>query len=134
RVPNLGESLPLYVGVAGWVFLADESPDEVEAYIRRTQENPPVPTSAHDSWPPVDRAELLEDIARTRGRGYGEWIRRGDRAQIAAPVRGHGGAVVAAVKISGPMERYNAAARERWVRASLAAGESISEALGHSAE
>ena len=50
-------------------------------------------------------------------------------ASVAAPVRDHSGAVVAAVSVSGPIDRMGRRPGERWAADLLAAAEALTRRL-----
>lgn len=95
---DVGALLPAHATSLGKALLAyfpgaaAQIPTEMTAYTARTV---------------TDRIQLTDDLARTRARGYavefGEYAP--DQASIAAPIRGYGGLVVAAVAIHGQADR-----------------------------
>ncbi|MEW5352208.1 IclR family transcriptional regulator [Streptomyces sp. 16-176A] len=95
---DVGALLPLHASSLGKVLLAygaatlDPPPEDLAAYTRHTL---------------VDREDLDRALAEIREQGWGAEVQEmsmGD-AGIAAPIRGHGGLVVGAVCLSGPVER-----------------------------
>jgi DNA-binding IclR family transcriptional regulator len=84
----------------------------------------------------TDRQALLRELADVRDSGYAVSVGEvePDLADISAPVRDHGGYVVAAVGISGPVTRLCDARqhpRPELVEDVLAGARSISRVLGH---
>ncbi|HWS46507.1 MAG TPA: IclR family transcriptional regulator [Acidimicrobiia bacterium] len=76
---------------------------------------------------PVDGAQL----AAVRRRGWAQSV--GERepgvASVSAPVRGHDGAVIAAISVSGPIERLGAQPGRRLARAVVAAAETLAAVI-----
>ncbi|MFI2642284.1 IclR family transcriptional regulator [Streptomyces sp. NPDC018610] len=95
---DVGALLPLHASSLGKVLLAfgaatlDSPAEDLAAYTRHTL---------------VVREDLDRALAEIREQGWGAEVQEmtmGD-AGIAAPIRGHGGLVVGAVCLSGPVER-----------------------------
>ncbi|KOV64624.1 IclR family transcriptional regulator [Streptomyces sp. MMG1121] len=95
---DVGSLLPLHASSLGKVLLAygtatiEPARTGLEAYTRHTL---------------VDREQLARALAEVRELGWAAEIQEmsmGD-AGLAAPIRGHGGLVVGAVGLSGPVER-----------------------------
>jgi IclR family acetate operon transcriptional repressor len=80
----------------------------------------------------TDLAELEEDLAGVRERGYGEAIgeREPDLAALAAPVFGRGGELAAIIGIQGPASRLPAGTRRTLRGPLLDAAAELSRALG----
>jgi DNA-binding IclR family transcriptional regulator len=72
------------------------------------------------------------ELAAVRRRGWAESVaeREAGVASVSAPVLGAGGAVVAAISVSGPIERLGRQPGRRWARAVLAGAEELSLLLG----
>jgi DNA-binding IclR family transcriptional regulator len=126
RVMEIGETAPLYAGSAGKVFLAAASDEDVEEYLARTRLVPLSPTT------PTSPHLLREQIVAVRDLGFAESINeRGmGGVGIAAPVRAHDGSVVAALEISGPVDRYSTETRTTWIEAAISAANHISTLMG----
>ncbi len=80
----------------------------------------------------TDPARLAEQIVEIRQRGYAiddEEIEQGLRC-VAAPIRDHSGAVIAAVSISGPTTRVTQDGLGELARAVEACAQSISRDIG----
>ena len=111
-IVEVGASLPLTHGSAGKIFLA---------------------------WGPTDgigiEGRLAQQVATTRRRGWAD--SHGERepgvASVSAPVFGPGGALVAAVSISGPASRLPPLRAKERAPAVLAAAAEIAQALGYQA-
>jgi IclR family KDG regulon transcriptional repressor len=84
----------------------------------------------------TDKGELLRSMARLREQGYAETDEEMDLGvcAVAAPVRDHTGAVVAAVSIVGPKDRFAPPRRQRLIDQVMDCGDEISRRLGYSRE
>lgn len=110
RVVGLGERLPLYLGASGKVLLAWASPGERTRILDQI-----LPTS-------IDRAvfESALALARDQGWAYSREEREDGVSSVAAPVIDRQGRCMAAVAISGPVQRFDPERVERlreWVQA-----------------
>ncbi|NED32587.1 IclR family transcriptional regulator [Streptomyces sp. SID8499] len=95
---DVGALLPLHASSLGKVLLA---------YGAATLDPPPEGLAAYTRHTLVDPEDLDRALAEIREQGWGTEVQEmsmGD-AGIAAPIRGHGGLVVGAVCLSGPVER-----------------------------
>ncbi|MGF1239157.1 IclR family transcriptional regulator [Streptomyces sp. 2-6] len=95
---DVGALLPLHASSLGKVLLA---------YGAATLDPPPEGLAAYTRHTLVDPEDLNRALAEIREQGWGAEVQEmamGD-AGIAAPIRGHGGLVVGAVCLSGPVER-----------------------------
>lgn len=108
----VGATLPMAAGSAAHVLLAWEESDKLHRGLRDAQFS----------------AATLASVRR-RGWSYSVAERESGVASVSAPVRGHGGRVVAAVSISGPIERLGRSPGRPYAQPVLLAGEKISEAL-----
>lgn len=116
---------------SGRCLLAFRPPDELAGLV-------PVMLRAHDpAVDPEDVATRLEEIATRLGdiaeRGYDVTDDRSpatDGIGVAAPVRDHAGRAVAAITISGPVDRFDDEAVDVLVPHVLAVAEQISAELG----
>lgn len=122
---GLGRPHPLYAGASSRVMLAFLADEAIERIIAEGLE-PLTPETIRDP------AELRRVLAATRACGWttscGE--RQHGAAAVAAPVFGIDGEVVGAVSVCGPVNRFDAAAVERYAPLVHAAAEEISRALG----
>lgn len=103
RVVGLGERLPLYLGASGKVLIGWAPPAERELILSTI-----LPSD-------FDRTvfEAVLDEARTRGWAYSMEERESGVASVAAPVLDRMGRCVAALAISGPVNRFDPAASAR---------------------
>lgn len=100
---QIGGRAPAYCVATGKAMLAWIDPGALQALSRRLQ--------AWSNRTLTDPAEFLREMERIRNSGYavnrGEW--RESVGGIAAPVRDPGARVIAAVGLSGPIERLRPA-------------------------
>jgi DNA-binding IclR family transcriptional regulator len=126
-VARLGRRLPIYAGAAGKVLLAFLSPQQQEEFFLTTAL---VPLTAQTV---VDPERLRQELERVRSEGcavsYGEWI--DDAAGVAAPIINRSGEVIAALTISGPIQRFNDVNVMRYCREVKRVAAQISEGLGY---
>lgn len=101
-VTRVGKRLPLYAGSGGKVILAFLPNDHQEAIFNTA---PLTPLTCKTITEP---SALRDELRRVRQDGcaisYGEWIE--DAAGVAAPIFQQTGEVVAALSISGPIQRF----------------------------
>ncbi|MCG0238101.1 MAG: IclR family transcriptional regulator [Firmicutes bacterium] len=116
RVANLGERLPLHRGASGKVLLAWLPPAQLDQILHRIWQQTPFDVEA-----------LKQELAEVRERGWATSAeeRAEGVASVAAPIRNRAGEVVAALAISGPVQRFDDAAIERYSRAVVAAAHTI---------
>jgi DNA-binding IclR family transcriptional regulator len=121
----LGARSPMHSTSPGKLLLA-HAPDEIVAAVARALT---VFTPRTISRP----SDLAAEIARIRQQGYAtvraEWHE--DTAGLAAPITRSGGAIIAALSVSGPVGRFKPAQMKAHLRPLLAATHDISERLGH---
>jgi IclR family KDG regulon transcriptional repressor len=102
-ITRVGRRLPLYAGSAGKAMLAFLSPKMLDEYFHTTDLAPLTPMTI------TDQAALRCELEKVREMGFavsfGEWIE--DAAGVAAPILDQNGEVVAALSISGPIQRFN---------------------------
>lgn len=122
---RVGARAPAWCVATGKILLAHRSAAERAALYPKLA-----------AWTPLtlsDPQRLERELAQARAAGVafnrGEW--RADVVGAAAPVFDAGGAVVAAVGISGPAMRLAGAALDAQAAAVIAAGQAIGEALGY---
>jgi hypothetical protein len=108
----VGSALTMQAGSAAQVLLAWEEPDRLHRGL-------------------TDAAFTPVTLAQVRRRKWAQSV--GERepgvASVSAPVRAPGGRVVAAVSVSGPIERLTRQPGSRYAEAVLAAAAQLSEAL-----
>jgi IclR family transcriptional regulator, KDG regulon repressor len=125
-VVRLGERLPLYAGAGGKVLLAFLPPGTRQTTLARL-----VLTRFTDKT--IRNRDRLERQLRTiRRQGYATSVaeRFAGASAVAAPVRGADGAVIAAVNISGPSERFTGSRQAEYVRQVTKAALALSRAMG----
>jgi DNA-binding IclR family transcriptional regulator len=98
---TLGLATPLHVGAPGKVLLAFLPPTELEAILATL---PLTPLTARTI---TDRAQLLEELAAVRQRGYA--VSEGERSAwtsaVAAPIWDWSGKLIATLSVLGPSQR-----------------------------
>ena len=129
-VARLGRRLPLYAGAAGKVLLAFLPPQRQEAFFAITELVPLTPRTI------VDEKHLREELKKVHKKGaavsFGEWIE--DAAGVAAPILNRNGEVVAALTISGPIQRFNKENVSRYCTEVKRVAARISEGMGYAGE
>jgi DNA-binding IclR family transcriptional regulator len=124
RVVHLvGARAPLHVTAVGKLYLAEQSPQELRDYARRTG-LPRYTATSLTSLPALERE--LEKVRRHGVAFDNEEIEQGLRC-IAAPIRDDGGELVAGISVSAPAERHN----PDWAPLVRSAADAISTAIGH---
>lgn len=122
RVANVGRRLPLYVGASGKVLLAYSSEELLEELM------------TDSSWPPeLSRDEFRHALGQVREAGYAVSIeeREPGAAAVAAPIRDRKGVAVAALSISGPVDRFTPEAVERFAQEVRKSAEMLTKMLAH---
>ncbi|HXA63316.1 MAG TPA: IclR family transcriptional regulator C-terminal domain-containing protein, partial [Streptosporangiaceae bacterium] len=111
-----GAALPMTAGSAAQILLAWEEPDRLHRGLRGAKFT----------------AAALSSVRR---RGWAHSI--GEREQgvgsVSAPIRGAGGRVIAAISVSGPLERLTRSPGRLHAAPVVAAAEKISESMRHNA-
>lgn len=121
----VGTRAPLHVTAVGKVFLAQETPERVAQYVRRTG----LPTFTEHTL--SDPQALNEELARVRERGYAfddEEAEKGVSC-IGAGIYDADRQLIAGLSISVPTERMNKA----WAATIKAVADQISAAVGYQA-
>ena len=125
-VARIGRRVPLYAGSAGKVFLAFISPEQRDTILKAT---PPLPITASTI---VDIQALMAELKKICNKGYavsfGEWV--AEAAGVAAPVFGPKGDIVAALTISGPVQRFTEEVVQRYVKDVTRVAAQISYEMG----
>ncbi len=119
----VGARAPLHVTAVGKLYLAEEAPEALREYARRTGLPGSTPASI-TSLPALER-----EIEQVRRQGFAldnEEVEQGLRC-VAAPVRDDTGSLVAGLSVSAPAERHNSA----WASLTRQTAEAISAAIGH---
>ncbi|MQA06523.1 MAG: MarR family transcriptional regulator [Streptosporangiales bacterium] len=121
----VGRTSPLHCTATGRVLMFDYTDDEVRETVAGVPFDGLGPNAPHN----VD--ELLRRLHRARSRGYASVDRESDSDSVAAaaPVRDHGGGIVAALNISAPS--YRLRGRLTWAGQQVAAAAAhLSQCLG----
>ena len=108
----VGAALPMTAGSAAQVLLAWEEPERMHRGLRGAR-------------------FTATSLAQVRRRGWAASVaeREAGVASVSAPVRGQGGKIIAAVSVSGPIERLTRSPGRLHAAAVLAAGDQISATL-----
>ena len=108
----VGAALPMTAGSAAQVLLAWEEPERMHRGLRAAK-------------------FTAASLAQVRRRGWAASVaeREAGVASVSAPVRGPGGKIIAAVSVSGPIERLTRSPGRLHAAAVLAAGDQISATL-----
>jgi IclR family KDG regulon transcriptional repressor len=126
-IARLGRRLPLYAGSAGKVFLAFLPAQRREEILASA------PLVALTSNTITDLPTLHHELDCIRQQGYavsqGEWTQ--DASGVAAPVFDQSGGIVAALTISGPSQRFTAAAIAQYIPEVTRVAGAISHNLGY---
>jgi DNA-binding IclR family transcriptional regulator len=108
----VGSALPMSAGSAAQILLAWEEPDRLHRGLRGSK-------------------FTATTLASVRRRGWAQSV--GEREQgvasVSAPIRGTGGRVIAAISVSGPIERLTRSPGRMHAPPVLAAAEKISESV-----
>jgi DNA-binding IclR family transcriptional regulator len=125
---RIGRRLPITAGAAGKVLLAFMPAPQREGILNATEWNRYTDNTI--AKPEAFRLQL-ESI---RSKGYavsmGEW--QSDAAGVAAPILGAGGTILAALTISGPIQRYTPDVIDAFAAEILKITRSISAQMGYS--
>lgn len=120
-----GARAPAYCVATGRVLLAFQPRTEIDSVCEGA-------LVAYTQYTITDPDRLRDELAIVRRQGYainrGEY--RGEIVAVAAPIRDHANAVVAAVSVSGPSYRFSVARAKSFIPAVMKAAESISRKLG----
>lgn len=124
---RVGKTIPLYCTAIGKMLLSDLESPEREAVISRIKL---VPFTPHTLKNP---AALQRELAEIREKGWSMDRQEHEEGVscICAPVRDYTGKAIAALSVSWPMFRYDAAAEETYIDAIKKAGSEISGLLGY---
>jgi DNA-binding IclR family transcriptional regulator len=112
----VGAALPMTAGSAAQILLAWEEPERMHRALRAAKFS-------------------ATSLAQVRRRGWAASVgeREAGVASVSAPVRSRGGKIIAAVSVSGPIERLTRSPGRLHAGAVVAAGDQISAALRRAA-
>jgi DNA-binding IclR family transcriptional regulator len=123
---HIGRRAPAHAVATGKALLAFSSDEEIDRVCAG-------PLLAYTPHTKTDPQALRAELAEVRARGFalnpGEY--RGEIIGVAAPVRDHTDAVVAAVSVSGPAYRFPIERATELAPTILDAASEISRKLGH---
>jgi DNA-binding IclR family transcriptional regulator len=125
-VVRLGERLPIYAGAGGKVLLAFLPRRTRQATLAR------LVLARFTDKTIRNRARLERQLGTIRRQGYATSVaeRFAGASAVAAPVRGADGAVIAAVNISGPSDRFTGTRQAEYIRQVTKAALALSRAMG----
>ena len=125
----VGADVPLHASYVGKLVLAELSQGELEAWFEEAQ---PIRLTARTV---TTVPALAAELRRVRRRGWAEIVDELEDGlvSLAAPVRDHGGDLVAAVGLSGPSSRLGAARRKELLPVVLEAASEVELALAPAA-
>jgi DNA-binding IclR family transcriptional regulator len=129
RQIDLDVETALYVGAAGRALLTDRADDDLVAYLTS------VAASDGQVINGLDVAAYAQQVREARIQGYAV-VRRefdDDLCAMSAPVRDHSGAVVAALTISCPTDRFTVALEDDCRRTLFDGAAELSRLLGFDA-
>jgi DNA-binding IclR family transcriptional regulator len=111
----VGSALPMTAGSAAQILLAWEEPDRLHRGLRGSKFS-------------------ASTLASVRRRGWAHSVAEREQgvASVSAPIRGTGGRVIAAVSVSGPIERLTRSPGRLHAPPVVAAAEKISESMRRS--
>jgi DNA-binding IclR family transcriptional regulator len=126
-VTRVGRRLPLYAGSAGKVMLAFLPAERQEAILAGE------PLTALTPKTITDPTALRRELKKVREQGcavsFGEWI--SDAAGVAAPIFDQEKEVVAAISISGPIQRFTKENVQHYCVEAIRVSAQISASLGY---
>lgn len=119
-----GAALPVTAGSAGKVFMAWADDEDRERLVSAVEKLTP--------QTPADPGVLTAELADVRAQGWAESVgeREAGVASVSAPVLDGRGGILAAVSVSGPVERTGERPAERYSAEVTAAARAIEHALG----
>lgn len=111
-VVPVGSALPMTAGSAAQILLAWEEPDRLHRGLRHAK-------------------FTATTLAQVRRRGWSQSVAERERGvtSVSAPIRGPGNRVIAAISVSGPIERLGRAPGRLYAESLVRAGEHITEML-----
>lgn len=126
-VARVGRRLPLHAGSAGKLFLAYLDPAVRQKMLTSH------PLYRFTDQTVIDPAQLLKEVEQIRRQGYaishGEWTV--DASGVAAPIFNQRGEMIAALTISGPLQRFDEASVARFITSCTRTARHISRLLGY---
>ncbi len=129
RITQPGLEAPLHVGAAGRALMCMFNLEQLDSYCRSAD------TASHIGGTPLSAATLTKEIEKIRRLGYATAVNEitNDTAAVAAPIMDYTGAVVAALTMSCPRDRFTTALKEACVAEALQGAEELSKLLGYHA-
>ncbi|UOF90858.1 IclR family transcriptional regulator [Fodinisporobacter ferrooxydans] len=117
-VANIGHRFPLYIGASGKVLLAFSDDSVRQSVFLEMNER-------------FSKTELEKQLNDIQEKGFAVSIeeREPGGAAVAAPILDRHGQLIAALSVSGPVDRFHAQAVEQFSKEVIAAAEQISKML-----
>jgi len=127
-IAPLGKRLPLWIGAAGKVILANMKENERAAVLDGLRAQTPQLTSGEL----LDIPSLEDELARIRKEGFAISIgeRESGTAAVAAAIFDRHNEVIGAVNIAGPVERFDKNVIKDYCKLIKEASDSISQQMG----
>ena len=127
RITQPGLEAPLHVGAAGRALMCMFTREQLDSYCRSAD------TASRIGGAPLSTATLLKAIEGIRHQGYATAVNEitNDTAAVAAPVMDYTGAVVAALTLSCPRDRFTAVLKEACVVQATQGAAELSRLLGY---
>lgn len=126
---RIGGRTPAFCSATGKALLAWQGIDEIERVLAG-------PLERFNDATVIDPVLIRDDLSRVREQGYavnhGAW--RGEIHGVAAPVRDHSGAVVAALGVTGPAYRFEVGGIDSVAPLVVDTADQISRDLGWKAD
>ena len=127
RITQFGFEMPLHVGATGRVLLCSLTQDELGEYFAT------LATTKGKAARLIDIDRFTADVASVKVLGH--HVTKGeisaDTASVSAPVRDHTGAVIAALTVSSPADRFTSGLEKACIESVHSGAEELSRLLGY---
>jgi DNA-binding IclR family transcriptional regulator len=126
RTSQAGFEAPLHIGSAGRVLMSGLNAEELGGYLKS------VPLVRFNSEVAVSESAIRSQLDRIRGQGFTVSMREitPDTAAVSAPIHDHTGAVVAALTISCPVDRFTSSLERACITQVTKGADDVSQTLG----
>ena len=119
----VGGRAPLHLTSVGKLFLAEDTPEKVRAYAKRTS----LPGKTHTSLTSLTALEKELDKIRRHAVAFDNEEAEVGLKCVAAPIHDDEGKLIAGLSVSAPVDRH----KPEWVQQVKATADEISHALGY---